>query len=93
MLRHDHRGARVWVAELGAQLDDLLHQEELLMLDGHQALLEAVAVVLDVLLLALETFDFLPLALTRGLGGGAISEDALDTTLLLLIFGLGSFPV
>ena len=78
------------MAKSGAQLDHLLHEQELLVLDGQEALLEAVVVVLDVVLLSLEALDLLPLALSRGLSGGAVAKDSLDAALLLLIIGLGS---
>jgi hypothetical protein len=48
---------------------------------------------LDGVLLGLEGLDLLALALAGRLGGAAISEDALDTALLLLIFSLCSFSM
>jgi len=47
---------------------------------------------LQLLVSLLEALDLLALSLPGGLGSAAISEHALDTTLLLFIVGLGSFP-
>lgn len=41
----------------------------------------------------LEGLDFLPLALTRRLGGTTVSENTLYTSLLLLVVGLGSLSI
>lgn len=48
---------------------------------------------LQLLVALLEALDLLALSLPGGLGGAAVSEHALDATLLLFVLGLGSFPV
>lgn len=63
------------------------------MLDGQQALLEALILFFDGRLLAFELLNLLSLALPRRLGGLTVSEYSLDTTLLLLVVCLGPFPV
>ena len=40
----------------------------------------------------LETLDLLSLSFPGGLGSAAVSENALDTALFLLVLGLGPFP-
>ena len=47
---------------------------------------------LEFLVTLLETLDLLSLSLPGGLGGAAVSENALDTALFLLVLGLGPFP-
>ena len=91
--RRGEGGGGIGVTEGGAQLDHLLLEQKLLVLDGQDALLQAVVDVFNVGLLALEPLHLLPLTFARGLGGGSVAEDALDAALFLFIIRLGSFPI
>lgn len=63
------------------------------MLDDQQAVLEALILLLDGGLLALDFLNLLSLALPRRLRGLTVPKHSLDATLLLLVVCLGPFPV
>lgn len=48
---------------------------------------------LEFLVADLQGLNLLSLSFAGGLGGATVSEDTLDPALLLLVFGLGSFPI
>jgi hypothetical protein len=48
--------------------------------------------IIQFLVLLLQSLNLLALPLTRGLRRAPIPEDTLDSALLLLILGLGTFP-
>lgn len=94
LLRQSHGVARVervkgrggTGARVAAELLELLGEQ-------HVCLPCVVQGSLELLVLFLEGLDLEPLALTGRLGGAAVAENTLYPPLLLLVLGLGSFPV
>lgn len=78
-------------ADLCRQLDDLLVQTVVLNLHLRQTRQEELVLLFHLDLLVLQLLHFQPLALAGGLGRGAVTKNALNTTLFLFIVGLGSF--
>ena len=62
------------------------------MLDGHDAVLEVLILLLDRSFLAFELFHFLTLAFPAGLCRCSISEHPLYSSLLFFVLSLCSFP-
>ena len=60
--------------------------------EQHVGPLKLAKLVLELLVPLHEGFGLEPLAFTGRLSGAAVTENTLDTTLLLFIFGLGPFP-
>jgi hypothetical protein len=69
----------------------LLLKCHILFLHVSQSHLEVLVLPLDLLLLSLQCLDLLTLALPGRLSCSAVAEDALHSSLLLLVFSLGAF--